>query len=289
MKHGVILLDKSSGLSSNQALQQVKHKFKTKKAGHTGSLDPLATGMLPICLGEATKFSQFLLNADKQYEVTAKLGVCTTTGDSEGEVLAEYSLPVLDIKTVETVLENFIGSQQQLPPMYSALKHNGKPLYQYARQGVTIERELRPITLYSIKLLALSDDNISLQVHCSKGTYIRTLVEDIAKALNCGGAHVTALRRTRIGNWQSKQMQTLEALQETSLLPIETCVMHLPIATITDLQAEFLWQGQAVTLCADRPEPGLARIVAPLGFVGIGLCHANGQCQPKRLIRRSVK
>ena len=281
---GVVLLDKAKGITSNRALQEVKRLFGVKKAGHTGSLDPLATGMLPICIGEATKYSQFLLNADKEYEVTALLGVMTTTGDSEGDVIAEHAVPTITTEQLNVVLQQFTGLQQQLPPMFSALKHQGKPLYEYARRGITIDRKQRDIVIYSLKCLTFENNFLSLHVHCSKGTYIRTLVEDIAKALGCGGAHVTALRRTAISDWQAEQMHPLDVLSPEHILPIEVCVSHLPQACITDLQAKQLSHGQVITLPASTYPEGVISLYSPHGFIGLGNTTVAGHCRPKRLL-----
>lgn len=211
--NGILLLDKPLHLSSNKALQAAKHLFQARKAGHTGSLDPLATGMLPLCFGKATKVAQYLLSADKRYVVTAKLGETTATGDAEGEVLETKPVPPLTKEGVEAILAKFKGEIQQVPPMYSAVKIDGKPLYELARQGITVERSARPITIYSLKLLALTDNTLTLEVHCSKGTYIRTLLEDIGKVVGCG-AYVTALRRTIVSHFPEDKMLTLDQLRE---------------------------------------------------------------------------
>ena len=202
--HGVFLLDKPQGMSSNDIMQKVKRIFQANKAGHTGALDPLATGMLPICLGEATKFSQFLLDADKRYLVTAKLGERTDTSDAEGQIVETREVKV---KTPEilTALEQFRGDILQVPTMFSALKHNGKPLYEYARQGITVEREARPITIFELNFIEYNAPYLTLEVHCSKGTYIRTLVDDLGEALGCG-AHVTMLRRTAVADYPTEKM-----------------------------------------------------------------------------------
>jgi len=210
---GILLLDKPLHLSSNQALQKVKHLFQAKKAGHTGSLDPLATGMLPLCFGKATKLAQGLLGVDKKYVVTAKLGEMTTTGDAEGDVIETKPVPAVTIEALQAVLMRFTGEIQQTPPMYSAVKMGGKPLYELARQGITVERQSRPVTIYVISLKELALPFVTLEVHCSKGTYIRTLVEDIGRALGCG-AYVTALRRTVVGNFLEDSMLTLDQLRE---------------------------------------------------------------------------
>lgn len=216
--NGILLLDKPLGLSSNAALQKVKRLFQAKKAGHTGSLDPLATGMLPICFGKSTKLAQKFLELDKIYLVTGQLGVKTTTGDTEGEILEQKPVPEnLSSETIEKILDLFRGETTQIPPMYSALKHKGQPLYRLARQGITIEREPRKITVYQLDLIQYHPETltIELKISCSKGTYIRTLIEDIAEALNTAG-HVIKLRRTQVGDFQESDMLTLEALEQLS-------------------------------------------------------------------------
>ena len=209
--NGILLLDKPKGLSSNAALQQVKRLYCARKAGHTGSLDPLASGMLPICFGKATKMSQQWLNADKIYHVRAQLGIQTTTGDAEGSIVAEKAVPDLTPKIIEQTLNRFRGEIQQVPPMYSALKHQGQPLYKLARRGITIERLPRAVIIHHLSLLSYENHQLELQVHCSKGTYIRTLIEDIGEALHCG-AHVVELRRLSVGNFSAEQMISLEQL-----------------------------------------------------------------------------
>jgi len=253
--HGVFLLDKPQGMSSNDIMQKVKRIFQANKAGHTGALDPLATGMLPICLGEATKFSQFLLDADKRYLVTAKLGERTDTSDAEGQIVETREVKV---KTPEilTALEQFRGEILQVPTMFSALKHNGKPLYEYARQGITVEREARPITIFELKFIEYNAPYLTLEVHCSKGTYIRTLVDDLGEVLSCG-AHVTMLRRTAVADYPTEKMldwNALQALAESQdlslldalLLPMDTAVAKLPTLTLDESQAQGIGFGQRV-------------------------------------------
>ena len=209
---GVVLLDKPQGMTSNFALQKVRRLFAAQKAGHTGSLDPLATGVLPICLGEATKFSRYLLDADKGYYTTAKLGDIRTTSDSEGETVLLQAVPDYSDDQIQAVLDQFRGAIDQVPTMYSALKYQGRPLYEYARQGITVERSARPITIHKLELLARRQDELDLQVACSKGTYIRTLVEDIGQALGCG-AHVSMLRRYQAGCFELADTVTFEQLE----------------------------------------------------------------------------
>ncbi|RUO65667.1 tRNA pseudouridine synthase B [Pseudidiomarina planktonica] len=214
---GVVLLDKPTGITSNAALQQVRRFFNAKKAGHTGALDPLATGMLPVCLGEATKFSHYLLNADKAYRVTARLGQRTTTSDSEGDLVAEQ---VVDktAEEIQQILPEFIGEQEQAPSMFSALKHEGRPLYYYARNGIEVPRKVRTITIYSIEFVSMENGDITLDVVASKGTYIRTLIDDLGQRLGFG-AHVVALHRHWVAGLQELPMLTLEQLEQ--LVPAE--------------------------------------------------------------------
>ena len=209
--NGIFLLDKSIGISSNGALQRVKRLLQAKKAGHTGSLDPLATGMLPICFGDATKFSQYLLDSDKTYVVTMQLGVRTTTSDIEGEIVSMRSVPNFSLDDINAAFEKFRGTTQQIPSMFSALKHNGVPLYEYARKGITIERQSRTLTIYSLIVNSFENNFVNFTVKCSKGTYVRTLVDDVGEKLNCG-AHVTQLRRLSVGPFLENQMMTMEKL-----------------------------------------------------------------------------
>ena len=213
---GILLLDKPLNLTSNAALQRVKRLYKADKAGHTGSLDPLATGLLPICLGAATKASAFLLDADKRYLTTVKLGEKTTTADAEGEIIETRAVEGVTQESVTAVLQQFIGEIEQLPPMYSAVKHKGERLYKLAREGKEVERKTRRITIYSIDLVSLHDDLLELDIHCSKGTYVRTLAEDIGEELGCGG-HVAALRRTLVGPYDDSGMVSLALLQGLGL------------------------------------------------------------------------
>ena len=248
---GVILLDKPAGFSSNQALQRVKHLFKAAKAGHTGNLDPFATGLLPICLGEATKFSQTLLDADKEYRATIRLGVSTTTGDTEGEITSSSDTS-FSSNQVMVAVHQFKGEITQIPPMHSALKFQGKALYEYARAGVEIERQLRHVTIHDIELEDYSGHMALVRVSCSKGTYIRVLAEDIGKVLGCG-AHLQALRRLKTGGFLLKDAYTLEQLDSLSeherdalLLPVDSLLQALPEIQIDAESAHFFCQGQAV-------------------------------------------
>lgn len=292
--NGILLLDKPVGLTSNGALQQVKRLFCAKKAGHTGSLDPIATGMLPICFGEATKFSQFLLESDKSYCVTAKLGVQTNTGDSEGEVIA--TLPVVDVtpERVNQVMQKYKGPIQQIPPMFSAIKMQGKPLYELARRGIEVERKPRPVTIHELRLEQVTGDELSIFVHCSKGTYVRTLVEEIGRDLGCG-AHVIALRRTCVSPYGEAAMYTMSALTtiaETSgheglggcLLPVETAVRILPEVTLSTSAAFYLRMGQPVRVNFPYGS-SLVRLVAEdARFLGVGEALPDGRVKPMRLV-----
>ncbi|MCK4609349.1 MAG: tRNA pseudouridine(55) synthase TruB, partial [Gammaproteobacteria bacterium] len=229
---GILLLDKPAGITSNDALQKVKRLYHARKAGHTGSLDPLASGMLPICLGQATKFSQFLLEADKSYRVIGKLGLKTATGDAEGDVIEERDASKVNAKQIEKILTQFRGTVEQIPSMYSAIKHKGQPLYKLARQGITVERKSRSVVIYELDFIGFEKGLLELEICCSKGTYIRTLVEDIGEVLGCG-AHVVALRRLSCGSFLEEQMVTLPNLEELAaeqgqkaivslLLPVES-------------------------------------------------------------------
>lgn len=296
---GILLLDKWLDATSNQALQRIKRLYQARKAGHTGSLDPLATGMLPICFGEATKFSQFLLNADKHYTVRCHLGVTTTTGDAEGEVVSQQDAPKLNATQWEAVLSAFRGSITQVPSMYSALKYHGKPLYVYARQGIEVPREARQVQIHSCTLKDFDATHASLEVTCSKGTYIRTLVEDIGKSLGCG-AHVTALRRIAVSPYEGQAMHTLEALTEKAqdgdfaardacLLPIESMLTHLPSATLTPAMRYFLSRGESVRL-ADTPMAPSQRVCLRdpnQSFCGVGQITEDGQrLAPVKLLKK---
>jgi tRNA pseudouridine55 synthase len=295
--HGILLLEKPSGITSNAALQQVKRLFCAKKAGHTGSLDPLANGMLPICFGEATKFSQYLLDADKIYVVKAKLGVRTASGDSEGEVIAERALPEFTRQQLEKMLEKFRGDIEQIPSMYSALKYQGQPLYKLARQGIEIPRQPRPVKIYEIEMRAWQQDIIEVYVHCSKGTYVRTLIDDFGEALGCG-AHVIALRRLSVGHYPEEKMISLTELEKISqaetpaaldryLLSIESIMGHFPVIKTSKLITLYFRQGQAV-MVPHAPTRGYVRMFADDGeFIGIGEIQSDGKIAPRRLIQHA--
>ena len=292
--HGVLVLDKPRGFSSNAALQKVRWLLNAEKAGHTGSLDPLATGVLPLCFGEATKFSQYLLDADKGYNTVAQLGVTTTTGDAEGEVLERRAVAV-DEAAIQAALPAFRGQIEQIPPMYSALKRDGQPLYKLARAGEVVEREARSVTIARLELLALQEDRATLEVACSKGTYVRTLVEDLGARLGCG-AHVAELRRTQAGPFGLAQAISLDELEaahaeggsealDRFLLPVDSGLEHWPLVQLTQHSAYYWLHGQPVR-AANAPKFGLMRVQDDQGrFIGIGEIDDEGQVAPRRLIR----
>jgi tRNA pseudouridine55 synthase len=292
--NGILLLDKPTNMTSNGALQRVKRLFTAKKAGHTGSLDPIATGMLPLCFGEATKFSQYLLDSDKTYYVTAKLGVTTTTGDSEGSVVATTPVENVTAERISNVMQRFIGDSQQIPPMFSAIKHEGKPLYELARKGIEIERKPRAIHIFSLVLDAINGDEMTFTVHCSKGTYVRTLVEDICRELDCG-AHVIALRRVYVSPYRHISMVTLAELEAMAqnngfqqltscLLPVESSVEAYPAITLSTASAFYMRTGQPVR--ANFPSGAtLVRLLAEDGkFIGMGEVMSDGRVKPHRLV-----
>jgi tRNA pseudouridine55 synthase len=287
--NGILLLDKPLGYSSNQALQKVKWLFQATKAGHTGTLDPLATGLLPICLGEATKFAQHVTDADKTYVANMKLGIKTTTGDAEGEIISTKPVNVSQIQ-FEQVCQQFLGEISQVPPMYSALKHEGKALYEYARAGVEIERKARQVTIQKIHLNAFKDNDAVVTVTCSKGTYIRTLAEDIGAELGCD-AHLTGLRRIETAGFRLEQAITIEALEALSieerdlqLLAVDSAVNRLPAIIISTDSAYYFRQGQAVWEAGNIPN-GELRIYEENGqFLGLGKLLEDGKVAPKRLV-----
>jgi tRNA pseudouridine55 synthase len=291
--NGILLLDKPSGLTSNAALQLVKKLYRARKAGHTGSLDPLATGLLPICFGEATKISGFLLDADKDYRVTCKFGERTTTGDAEGEVLEQRPLNGLTDQQLRKVMDGFLGEIEQIPPMYSALKHKGERLYKLAREGVEVEREPRQVSIHALELLAFNAPVAEIRVHCSKGTYVRTLVEDIGEQLGCG-AHVSGLRRIGVGPFDDTQLVDMQALEELAqegeqaldrlLLPIESGLAQWPGVSLTGDAAFYLRQGQPV-LVPKAPSTGWVRLYeGETRFLGMGEILDDGRVAPRRLM-----
>ncbi len=292
--NGVLLLDKPLGFSSNQALQKVKWLFQAAKAGHPGTLDPLATGLLPICLGEATKFAQYVTDADKTYIATVKFGETTTTGDAEGEILAQHSVN-FDLENLAAVCDAFVGEISQVPPMYSALKFEGKALYEYAREGVDIERQARLVTITSIQIDSFAKEIAVLTVSCSKGTYIRTLAEDIGHQLGCG-AHLIGLRRTETAGYIIEDAITLEALEllvkETPveklaelILPMDSAIAYLPKLVLNADAAHYLMQGQAVWQSGLIPEGELRLYDDKNQFLGLGVLQEDGKIAPKRLMR----
>jgi tRNA pseudouridine55 synthase len=289
---GVLLFDKPLELTSNIALQKVRKLFQAEKAGHTGTLDPLATGLLPVCFGEATKFSNALLNADKTYRALLRLGQTTTTGDAEGEITAEHPVDAGQAD-VDAVLAIFRGEIQQLPPMHSALKHRGKPLYEYARKGETVERELRNVVVHKLILNSFSGNEMDITVRCSKGTYIRILAEDIGAALGCG-AHLIGLRRTAIAHFDLNDAYTLPQLEamtqaerDACVLPLESLMPDMPKLQLDELQVQRLAQGQRLGLDTDLPE-GKISLHGPQGFIGVGLLQGR-RLAPDRLLSDVAK
>lgn len=300
--NGVLLLDKPYDMSSNTALQKVKRIYFAQKAGHTGALDPLATGMLPVCLGEGTKFSQFLLDTDKTYQVTAKLGIRTTTSDVDGEVVSEKVVNVTE-QQLAKALDSFRGTTQQVPSMYSALKYQGQPLYKYAREGIEVPRESRDITVYNLELLRFEGDEVDLDIHVSKGTYIRTIIDDLGELLGCG-AHVAKLHRSAVGNYPTDRMVTLEQLEallekaqsedvapsiylDPLLLPMTTACDGIPEVFVDDMSANFLRHGNPVQ-CSGAPSEGLVQVfigdnVETGEFIGVGQIDDDGLVAPKRI------
>ena len=294
--NGILLLDKPPGMTSNAALQVVKRLYQARKAGHTGSLDPLATGLLPLCFGEATKVSGFLLDADKRYRVVCKLGENTTTGDAEGEVIERRPVEGVTEARLRKALEGFVGEIDPIPPMYSAVKHKGERLSKLARQGVEVEREARKVDIHSLELRDFSLPVFEIDVHCSKGTYVRTLVEDIGEQLGCG-AHVTALRRLAVGPFDDSQMVDMAALEATAaegmaaldklLLPMESGLSQWPGVRLSGDAAFYLRQGQPV-LVPQAPTEGWVRLYeGESRFLGMGEILDDGRVAPRRLMTAS--
>lgn len=291
---GIIVVDKPQGISSNDAVQRVKKLYGAQKVGHTGSLDPLATGVLPLCLGEATKFSQYLLSSDKRYWVRIKLGVATDSGDADGEVISEADASGVREADVSGALEQFRGEIEQVPSMFSAIKHNGQPLYKLARQGIEVEREARRVTVYSNELTAFADGELELEIHCSKGTYVRSIAEDLGEQLGVGG-HVTALRRRSAGPYCEEDMVTLDFLTEQRehgsldkfLRPIASAVGQWPEVTLTDATSFYLRQGQPVQI-PHAPTSGWVRLCETCNgdnaFIGVGEVLDDGRIAPRRLV-----
>ena len=298
--HGVLLLDKPQGASSNDVLQKVKRIYNANRAGHTGALDPLATGMLPICLGEATKFSQYLLDSDKRYRVIARLGQRTDTSDADGQIVEERPVTFSDAELAEA-LESFRGDTQQVPSMYSALKYQGKKLYEYARQGIDVPREARPITVYELLFIRHEGNELELEIHCSKGTYIRTIIDDLGEKLGCG-AHVIFLRRLAVSKYPVDRMVTLEQLHalveqaeqqgvpaaellDPLLMPMDSPASDYPIVNIPLTSSVYFKNGNPVRT-SGAPLEGLVRVTEGEEgkFLGMGEIDDEGRVAPRRLV-----
>ncbi|ELY4776579.1 tRNA pseudouridine(55) synthase TruB [Cronobacter turicensis] len=298
--HGVLLLDKPQGLSSNDALQKVKRIYNANRAGHTGALDPLATGMLPVCLGEATKFSQYLLDSDKRYRVIARLGQRTDTSDADGTVVEERPVTFSE-QELQDALESFRGDTMQVPTMFSALKYQGKPLYEYARQGIEVPREARPITVYELLFVRHEGDELELEVHCSKGTYIRTIIDDLGEKLGCG-AHVIYLRRLAVSKYPVERMVTLEQLNalleeaqtreiapsellDPLLMPMDSPAADYPVVNLPLTSSVYFKNGNPVRT-SDAPSEGLVRVTEGEAqkFLGMGEIDSEGRVAPRRLV-----
>jgi tRNA pseudouridine55 synthase len=288
-----VVLDKANGLSSNAALQEVKRLYEANKAGHAGSLDPLATGVLPVCLGEATKVSQFLLDSDKCYRARIKLGIRTDTGDSEGSIIERNTGISVSRKAIERALTKFKGEIEQVPPMHSAIKMNGVPLYKLARKGIAVEREPRLVTLYQVCLVEFVNSELELEISCSKGTYIRTIADDLGQELGCG-AHVIELRRTQAGVFTEKDSISAEELAlekgnrgldkiDQFLIPMDRAIQDLPEVNLPSITASHVKNGQAV-LVRHLPKNGLVRMYEDEQFIGIGSIDDDGKVAPRRLI-----
>lgn len=289
---GVLLFDKPLDLSSNTALQKVRRLFQAEKAGHTGTLDPLATGLLPVCFGEATKFSNALLNSDKTYRALVRLGQTTTTGDAEGEITSECEVS-LDESQVRSALLIFTGAIDQIPPMHSALKHQGKPLYEYIRKGETVERASRSVIIHELALERFAGNEMEFSVRCSKGTYVRTLAEDIGKALGCG-AHLQGLRRTAIGRFRLEDAYSWPALEamtiaerEACLLPVDCLLQDLPVLDLDEVQVTRIAQGQRLAIEAELPD-GKVRLYGAGRFIGVADLVGR-RLAPERLLSSVAK
>ena len=286
---GILLFDKEVGFSSNSALQQVKRLFNARKAGHTGSLDPLASGLLPVCFGQATKLSQYLLDSDKRYLTTFKLGETTTTGDAEGDVIAQQMVDISE-QHLQNTLNNFSGVIEQVPPMYSALKKDGQPLYKLARQGIEIERKSRAVEILDLTVVDFDGKRVELVVHCSKGFYIRSLAFDLGQALGCG-AHVAQLRRIAVGKFsienavnfaELEAMDNQQRLQQ--LLPVDAGIDEMPFVCLSEEASYHFCQGQEVRT-ADNAKAGLVRVYLDEDvFLGIGEAQPGRRVKPKRLL-----
>lgn len=298
--HGVLLLDKPTGLSSNDALQKVKRLYNANRAGHTGALDPLATGMLPICLGEATKFSQYLLESDKRYRVIARLGQRTDTSDADGVIVSERPV-AFTAEALEQALESFRGVTQQIPSMYSALKYQGRKLYEYAREGIEVPRESRSIQVYELLFIRHEGNELELEIHVSKGTYIRTIIDDLGEKLGCG-AHVTYLRRLQVATYPIEKMVTLEQLSalmeeahrseqlpadllDALLMPMDSPAAEYPVVNLLSSVAAYFKQGMPVQ-AAGAPASGLVRVTEgdDQKFIGMAEIAEDGRVAPRRLV-----
>jgi len=292
---GILVVDKPQGMTSNDAVQKAKRLFNAEKVGHTGALDPLATGVLPLCFGEATKFSQYLLDSDKKYWTRLKLGVATDSGDSDGQVVEIRPVGELSEQQIEAALDKFRGRIEQVPSMFSAIKHHGQPLYKLARQGIEVERQARPVTIHSNRLVAWSGDELELEIHCTKGTYIRTIAEDLGAVLGCG-AHVIALRRLSAGPYGESDLVTVPMLEAAAdfaaldafLLPVASVVEGWPEVRLNDDTAYYVRKGQPVTV-AHAPSSGWVRLseVSEQGstrFLGVGEVLDDGRVAPRRLV-----
>lgn len=297
---GILLLDKPLGRSSNAALQKVRYLFNAKKAGHTGSLDPLATGVLPICFGQASKVTSFLLDSDKRYRCTAQLGITTTTGDKEGEELEVKEVTSFNKDDIENVLKDYRGAIEQIPPMHSALKHNGQPLYKLARQGIEIERKVRHVNIHELTLIDFNEDSITLDVHCSKGTYIRTLAQDIGDSLGFG-AHLSMLRRTEVSPFDCTRLHSIEDIEAIKnekdliqlLLPIDSALLEFPALTLNDDDVGLIRNGIKITR-KDIPKSDKIRLYSTKNqFLGIGEYSESDTgesiLRPKRLMNTQAK
>lgn len=290
--HGIVLLDKRQGISSNKALQEVKRLYDANKAGHTGSLDPLATGLLPICLGEATKVSAYMLEDDKRYQTVIQLGVMTETGDVDGIIIEQKAVPEISSEQLSKCLQQFMGEIEQVPPMYSALKHNGKKLYELAREGITVERKARKITIYALECLDFSNDLLTLDVRCSKGTYIRTLAEDIGHSLGCG-ATVKELRRTQAGQFKLADAYSIEQLQkmetdedrQSRLIAVDKPLQAIPAISVSPAEADLILHGQQISMPEGDVALGLCRLYQQQQFLGLGEMLMGAKIQPRKLFK----
>lgn len=287
--HGILLLDKRLGVSSNRALQEVKRLFNANKAGHTGSLDPMASGLLPLCFGEATKVSAMMLEDHKRYQALIQLGVVTDTGDTEGKVIKQKKVPDLTRDEIEIFLQEFTGEIEQIPPMYSALKHKGRKLYELARKGETIERQARKITIFELKLLHTTADCLSLDVFCSKGTYIRSLAEDIGHRFGCGGT-VAGLRRIQSGQFKIKDSLTIKQLQKINLDELKACLIDVdkplddvPIVELSTQEAVLIRHGQQIKIGKSEAIQGMVRMYNKQVFIGLGEMCFDGKLAPKKI------